>query len=98
MTNGESFFQQHIKAVRGNGDCPFSPNLPGGMDVWVVGQKQYCTADEAYVAATEGVQVTAKAQGLGNAILGGAGGFLSDIPAMTESWWFRASVRYSRLT
>lgn len=75
MTNGESFFQQHIKAVRGAGDCLLSPNLPGGMEVLVVGQKQYCISDEAYVAATEGVQVTARAQGIGNALFGGTGGF-----------------------
>jgi uncharacterized protein (TIGR00266 family) len=75
LTNGESFFQQHIKAVRGDGDCLLSPNLPGGMEVLNVGAAQYCISDEAYVAATEGVQVTAQMQSLGNAIFAGTGGF-----------------------
>lgn len=28
LANGESFFQQHIQAVRGDGDCLLSPSLP----------------------------------------------------------------------
>lgn len=75
LTNGESFFQQHIKAVRGDGDCLLSPNLPGGMEILDVGAAQYCISDEAYVAASEGVQVTAQMQSLGNAIFAGTGGF-----------------------
>ena len=31
MANGESFFQQHITAVRGAGDCLLSPTLPGAV-------------------------------------------------------------------
>lgn len=75
MANGESFFQQQITAARGDGDCLLSPNLPGGMEILDVGTTQYCVSDEAYVAATEGVQVTAQMQSLGNAIFGGTGGF-----------------------
>ena len=29
LANGESFFQQHIKATRGDGDCLLAPTLPG---------------------------------------------------------------------
>lgn len=75
LTNGESFFQQHIKAVRGDGDCLLSPNLPGAMQILDVGKVQYCISDEAYVAATDGVQVTAQMQSLGTALFGGTGGF-----------------------
>lgn len=75
MANGESFFQQHIKATRGNGDCLLSPQLPGGMEVLEVGTAQYCVSDEAYVAATDGVQVTAQMQNIGTALFGGTGGF-----------------------
>lgn len=75
MANGESFFQQHIQAVRGDGDCLLSPNLPGAMQILDVGPAQYCIADEAYVAATDGVQVTAQMQNLGTALFGGTGGF-----------------------
>lgn len=75
LANGESFFQQNITATRGDGDCLLSPQLPGGMEVLDVGQIQYCISDSAYVAATDGVQVTAQMQNLGNAIFGGTGGF-----------------------
>ncbi len=75
LANGESFFQQHIQAVRGDGDCLLSPSLPGAMQVLDVGKVQYCISDEAYLAATDGVQVTAQMQNLGNALFGGTGGF-----------------------
>lgn len=75
LTNGESFFQQNITATRGDGDCLLSPQLPGGMEVLEVGNVQYCISDSAYVAASDGVQVTAQMQNLGNALFGGTGGF-----------------------
>ncbi len=75
VANGESFFQQHIKAVRGEGDCLLSPQLPGSIEILDVGSVQYCVSDSAYVAATDGVQVTAQMQSLGHAIFGGTGGF-----------------------
>ena len=54
MANGESFFQQHIEAVRGDGDCLLSPTLPGAMEVMDVGARQYLLNDGAFVAATSG--------------------------------------------
>ena len=41
FANGESFFQQHIEAVRGDGDCLLSPMLPGAMQVLEVGVTSY---------------------------------------------------------
>ena len=75
FANGESFFQQRIEATRGPGDCLLSPTMPGGVEVLEVGARQYLLSDGAYVAATSGVQVTARSQGLGNALFGGTGGF-----------------------
>lgn len=75
LANGESFFQQRITAVRGDGDCLLAPTLPGAMQLLEVGETQYCLADEAYVAATEGVEVKAQMQNVGNALFGGTGGF-----------------------
>lgn len=75
MANGESFFQQQIHAARGDGDCLLSPELPGGMETLTVGATQYHVADGAYVAATDGVQLTARSQGIGNALFGQTGGF-----------------------
>lgn len=75
MANGESFFQQHIEAKRGPGDCLLSPRLPGALEILEVGAVQYCISDEAYVAATSGVEVTARMQSLGNALFARTGGF-----------------------
>jgi uncharacterized protein (TIGR00266 family) len=75
FTNGESFFQQKIEAKRGGGDCLLSPTTPGGIQVLDVGTTQYCLSDGAYIAATSNVQITAKMQGIGNALFAGTGGF-----------------------
>lgn len=75
LVNGESFFQQHIKATRGKGDCLLAPTLPGSVQILDVGKTQYNIADGAYLAATAGVNITARMQNLGTAIFGGTGGF-----------------------
>ncbi len=41
LANGESFFQQHIRAERGDGDCLLAPMMPGGIEVLDVGKSQY---------------------------------------------------------
>ena len=76
LANGESFFQHHIKATRGDGDCLLAPTLPGAIEVLDVGAVQYKIADGAYMAATEGVEVTAQMQNVGAALFGSTGGFL----------------------
>ncbi|MGB9991411.1 TIGR00266 family protein [Pseudoduganella rhizocola] len=75
FANGESFFQQHIEAVRGDGDCLLSPTLPGAMQVIDVGPRQYLISDGAFVAATFGVDLKVRTQNIGNAIFGQSGGF-----------------------
>jgi uncharacterized protein (TIGR00266 family) len=75
FANGESFFQQHIEAVRGDGDCLLSPTLPGAMQVVDVGARQYMISDGAFVAATGGVDLKVRTQSLGNALFGQSGGF-----------------------
>lgn len=75
LANGESFFQQHIQATRGRGDCLLAPTLPGSIEVLDVGKTQYNIADGAYLAASNGVSVTARMQSLGTALFGGTGGF-----------------------
>ena len=54
FANGESFFQQQIEAVRGDGDCLLSPTLPGAIEIIDVGTRQYLLNDGAFVAATSG--------------------------------------------
>jgi uncharacterized protein (TIGR00266 family) len=60
FANGESFFQQHIEATRGDGDCLLSPTLPGAMQI---------------VAAGSGVELKVRTQSVGNALFAGSGGF-----------------------
>jgi uncharacterized protein (TIGR00266 family) len=75
FANGESFFQQHIEAVRGDGDCLLSPTLPGAMQVLETGARQYLISDGAFVAATSGVELKVRTQSLGNALFAQSGGF-----------------------
>ena len=75
FANGESFFQQHIEAVRGDGDCLLSPALPGAMQVIDVGPKNYILSDGAFVAASSGVELKVRTQSLGNALFANSGGF-----------------------
>lgn len=75
FANGESFFQQHIEAVRGNGDCLLSPTLPGAIEVLLVGERQFILNDGAFVAATSGAELKVKTQSIGNALFAQSGGF-----------------------
>jgi uncharacterized protein (TIGR00266 family) len=76
FANGESFFQQHIEATRGNGDCLLSPTLPGAMQVIDCGPSgQYIISDGAFVAASSGVDLRVRTQNVGNALFAGSGGF-----------------------
>ena len=74
FTTGESFFQQHIDAVRGDGDCLLSPVLPGAMQVIDVGPRQFFISDGAFVAASAKVELKVRTQSLGNALFADSGG------------------------
>lgn len=75
FANGESFFQQHVEALRGDGDCLLSPTLPGAMRVLEVGAQQYMISDGAFVAASSGVELKVRTQSIGNALFAQSGGF-----------------------
>ncbi|WP_338847986.1 TIGR00266 family protein [Massilia sp. W12] len=75
FANGESFFQQTIEAVRGDGDCLLAPTLPGAMAVIDIGPRQYVVSDGAFVAATQNVELNVRTQNVGSALFGGNGGF-----------------------
>lgn len=75
VLNDESFFQQKIEAVDGPGEVLLTPTLPGDIAVLQTGERQYMIADGAYLASTEDVELDAKTQGLGRALLGNSGGF-----------------------
>ena len=68
LANGESFFQQHIRAERGDGDCLLAPLMPGDLEILDIGKIQYNLNDGAYLAATSGVSLTARMQNIGSAL------------------------------
>lgn len=74
LANGESFFQQQIEAVRGDGSCLLAPTLPGAVKVLDVGQRQYLLGDGAFVAASSGVELKVRSQSVGNALFAQSGG------------------------
>ena len=75
LANGESFFQQHIEASRGDGDCLLSPVLPGAMQLVDVGPRQYLLNDGAFVAAESGVDMQVQMQNIASALFAQSGGF-----------------------
>ena len=74
LAGGESFFQQHIEAVNGDGDCLLSPCLPGAMQVVECGTRQYILNDGAFVASDSSIELKMRTQSLGNAVFAQSGG------------------------
>ena len=75
FANDESFFLQSIEATSGEGDTLLSPNVPGDIEILDIGQQQYMLNDGAFLAATDGVDIKVRSQGIGQALMGGTGGF-----------------------
>ncbi len=75
LTSGESFFQQTIEAVSGDGQTLLSPALPGDIQLLDIGKNQYRLNDGAFLACTSDVNVSVVSQGVGKSLLGGTGGF-----------------------
>ena len=76
FANGESFFNQSIKATRGPGEALLASLLPGDLQILEVGPtSQFILNDGAFVAAEPDVELVVKMQGIGQALLGGTGGF-----------------------
>ncbi len=74
VLNDETFFQQWIEAEKEPGEALLAPNLPGDLRVLKVGERQYRLSDGAFLAATEGVEITTKMQSIGRALLAESGG------------------------
>lgn len=74
VLQGESLFQQHIYA-KGAGKVLLAPGIPGSIQLLEVGEKQYRLNDGAFLASDETVSIESKSQGMGQALLGGSGGF-----------------------
>ncbi len=74
LAGGESFFQQHIEAVNGDGDCLLSPCLPGAMQIIDCGKVQYILNDGAFVASDSSIELKMRTQSVGNAMFAQSGG------------------------
>ena len=73
--NDETFFQQWIEAEDASGTALLAPAFPGDIRILEVGPASWMLADGCFLASTEGVDVTAKMQGIGRALLADSGGF-----------------------
>ena len=73
--NDETFFQQYVESEKGAGSVLLAPNIPGDIRILEVGDRQCMVSDGAFLAASEGVDLEVKSQGLGRALLGDSGGF-----------------------
>ena len=73
--NDETFFQQWIEAGDAPGTVLLAPAFPGDIRILDVGPAEWMLADGCFLASTEGVDVTARMQGIGRALLADSGGF-----------------------
>lgn len=77
LATDESFFQQEIEAVGGDGDCLLSPALPGAIELLdVTPSSPYTLSDGSFLAAESGVELKPKLNTLGGGLFGGTGGFV----------------------
>ncbi|MGQ9659680.1 MAG: TIGR00266 family protein [Thermochromatium sp.] len=77
LTSDESFFQQEIEAVGGDGDCLLSPAMPGGVAVLeVTPESPFTLSDSSFLAAESSVQINPRLNTLGGGLFGGTGGFV----------------------
>ena len=75
LTAGETLFTQRVEGARGSGEVLLAPALPGDVQILEVGALQYVLNDGAFLAAETSVELRMKAQGIGQALWGGTGGF-----------------------
>jgi uncharacterized protein (TIGR00266 family) len=77
FANDESFFQQEITAVTGDGDCLLSPAFPGSIELLdIAPDSPFTLSDSSFVAAEDSVQVKPKMNTIGGGFFGGTGGFV----------------------
>lgn len=77
MFTGESFFLQRLVASRGDGKVLFGHPLPGGiLDVELDGSYGLIVQKGGFLAATEGIEINSKTQGLMQGLFSQEGFFL----------------------
>ncbi|QGU32075.1 TIGR00266 family protein [Thermochromatium tepidum] len=77
LANDESFFQQEIEAVGGDGDCLLAPTMPGAIELLdVTPGSSYTLSDSSFLAAEAGVHINPRLNTIGGGLFGGTGGFV----------------------
>ena len=77
MFAGESFFFQYLTAARGNGEVLFGHAMPGGIiDVELDGSYGLKVQKDGFLAATDGIDISTKAQNLAKGFFSGEGLFI----------------------
>ena len=80
MFSGESFFMQHISAPDGPGWVLLASSIPGQtIAVEVTAGHDLRVQKGGFLACTEGVDISTKAQGIGKAMFSGEGLFVENI-------------------
>lgn len=80
MLAGENFFFQYLTAKRGSGEVLFGHSIPGGIiDVELDGTYGLKVQKDGFLAATEGVEISTKAQNLIKGFLSGEGLFILNV-------------------
>ena len=80
ILTGESFFFQNLIAKRGSGEVILGHSIPGGiMDVVMDGTESLKVQKGGFLAATEGINVGTKMQGIGKGLFSREGFFILDI-------------------
>lgn len=77
MLSGEKFFFQYLTASRGDGNVLFGHAYPGGIiDVNLDGSYGMRIQKNGFLASTEGVEITSKAQNIAKGIFSKEGFFI----------------------
>jgi uncharacterized protein (TIGR00266 family) len=80
MLSGEKFFFQTLTANRGAGEALLAPSIPGSIvDVELDGSYGLCVQKDGFLAGTENIVVSTKAQNLMQGIFSGEGFFILKI-------------------
>lgn len=77
VLTGESLFFQTLRASRGEGDVYIAPSEPGDITVLELnGANQYYLQKQAFLAASDSIQIEAVSQGFFKGLLSGEGMFI----------------------
>lgn len=80
MLAGEKFFFQYLTAARGSGEVLFGHAVPGGIiDVDLDGSYGLRVQKDGFLAATDGVEISTKAQNLVQGFFSGEGLFVLNV-------------------